>query len=118
MNKKTSTWISTISLLLIFGVLIFLGWYFSAITTYVIISLIVVLLCSPIKRMLIKIRFKKFKVGNSLASALSLTIVVGILLGLFALLFVPLTEQIKQITSLESSNFEQLNQTVGSIDRF
>ena len=118
MNKKTSTWISTISLLLIFGLLIFLGWYFSAITSYVIISLIVVLLCSPIKRILMKIRFKKFKVGNSLASALSLTIVVGVLLGLFALLFVPLTEQIKQITSLKSNNFDQFNQTVGSIDRF
>jgi len=118
MNKKTNKWISTVSLLLVFGVLVFLGWYFSAITAYVIISLIIVLLCLPIKRLLKNIHFKQVRLGNSLAAALSLTIVAGILFGLFALLFVPLTEQIKQITSLKSDSFDQFNQTIGDIDHF
>lgn len=107
---------STVSLLLGIAVLVFLGWYFSAITAYIIISLILALLCSPIKRLLKKIRYKKFNVGNTLASAISLTIVVGVLFGLFALLFVPLSEQIKTIRALEFEHFAPLNQTVGEVD--
>ena len=112
MNNKTNKWISTVSLLLVFSLLIFLGWYFSAITAYIIISLIIVLLCLPIKHLLKKIHFKRFRIGNTSASALSLVIVGGVLFGLFALLFVPLTKQIKQITELEQTDFEQFNQTL------
>ena len=116
MKNITNKWIPTLSLLLGFAVLIFLGWYFSAITTYIVISLIIVLLCSPMKQLLQKIRFKRFKVGNSLASALSLTIVVGIFFGLFAVLFVPLTEQVKAISALDLGQFDRFNQTIGQTD--
>jgi len=116
MRNKTNKWLSTISLLLGFAILVFLGWYFSAITAYIVISLIVVLLCSPVKELLKKIRFGRFKVGNSLASALSLTIIAGILFGLFAVLFVPLTEQIKAISALETEQFDRFNQTIGQVD--
>jgi predicted PurR-regulated permease PerM len=105
-------------LLLVFAGLIFLGWYFSAITIYVIVSFIVVLLCMPIKRLLKKVCYKKFKIGDSLAAAVSLTIVVGILFGLFAVMFVPLTEQIKAVSSLESEHFDRFNQTIGKMDGF
>ena len=115
-EEMKNKWFSTISILFVFFALIFLGWYFSDITIYIIVSLILALLCSPIKRILKKIHFKQFQIGNSLASALSLTIVVGILLGLFALLFVPLTAQIKGISSLESEHLDRFNQTIGNID--
>ena len=111
-------WISTVSLLLGISVLVFLGWYFSSITIYVIVSLIVVLLCYPAKRILKSIHFKKFKMGDSLAAAVSLTIVAGGLFGLFALLFVPLTEQVRAISSLDAEHFDQFNQTVGRVDEF
>jgi len=116
MKNNTNKWFSTVSLFLGFAVLIFLGWYFSAITTYIVISLIIVLLCSPVKKLLKKIRFKKFAVGNLLASTLSLTIIAGILFGLFAVLFVPLTEQIKAISALESEHLDRFNQTIGQAD--
>ncbi|MCL2131954.1 MAG: AI-2E family transporter [Lentimicrobiaceae bacterium] len=118
MNKNTNKWFSTVSLLLVFGAIIFLGWYFAAITIYIVISLILTLLCLPIKRLLEKIRFKRFKVGNALAAVLSLTIVGGILFGLFALLFVPLTEQVREISSLDSEHFDRFSQTVGGVDDF
>jgi len=116
MKNNKNKWLSTVSLLLIFSGLIFLGWYFSDITIYIIISLILALLCSPVKRILKKIHFKKFKVGDSLSAALSMTLVVGVLFGLFALLFVPLTEQVKAITSLESVHYDKFNQTIEQID--
>jgi predicted PurR-regulated permease PerM len=53
-------------------------------------------------------------VGDSLAATISLTVVAGILLGLFALLFVPLSEQIQAISNLESKQFDQFSQTVES----
>ena len=117
MGNNVNKWFSTVSLLLGFAVLIFLGWYFSAITSYIIISLIIVLLCSPIKQLLEKIHFKRFKVGNAAASALSLTIIAGVLFGLFAVLFVPLTEQVKTISALESEHYDRFSQTVGQADR-
>ena len=118
MKNNTTKWISTVSVLLTFAALIFSGWYFSTITAYIVISLILALLCSPIKRILKKIHFKKFSVGNAVASVLSMTIVVGVLFGLFAVLFVPLTEQIQQINALESEHFDPFSQTIGSADRF
>ena len=118
MNNNTTKWLPTASLLLGFAGLIFLGWYFSAITIYIIVSLIVVLLCLPIKRILKKIRYKKLKIGDSAAAAFSLTVVAGVLLGMFAVLFVPLTEQIRAVSSLESEHFDQFNQTIGKVDVF
>jgi predicted PurR-regulated permease PerM len=116
MKTNKTKWLSTVSLLLLFSALIFLGWYFSTITAYIIISLILALLCSPIKRILKKIHFRKFRIGNAVASALSLTIIAGILLGLFVVLFVPLTEQIKAINALDSGSFDPFNETIARTD--
>jgi predicted PurR-regulated permease PerM len=118
MNNGTNKWFPTVSLLLGIAVLVFLGWYFSSITAYIIISLILTLFCTPIKQILKKISSKKFKVGDGLAAAVSLTIVAGILFGLFALLFVPLTEQIKAISSLESGQLARFSQGIGQVDNF
>ena len=116
MKNNITKWISTISLLFGIAVLIVLAWYFSAMTAYIVISLIIVLLCSPIKRILRRLHFKKIRIGNSLATALSLTLIAGILFGLFAVMFVPLSEQIKAISSLDAAQFEQFNETLGSVD--
>jgi predicted PurR-regulated permease PerM len=116
MKNSITKWISTISLLFGIAVLIVLAWYFSAMTAYIVISLIIVLLCSPIKRILRTVHFKKFSIGNSLATALSLTLIAGILFGLFAVMFVPLSEQIKAISSLDAAQFERFNETLGSVD--
>jgi len=72
----------------------------------------------PIRRILKKNHFKKFNVGDGLASAVSLTIVAGVLFGLFALLFVPLTEQVKAISSLESEHLDRFSQGIGQADIF
>jgi predicted PurR-regulated permease PerM len=116
MKNNTNKWFSTVSLLLGIGILIFLGWYFSSIMAYIIISLILVLICSPFKQILKKIHYKKFKIGDGLASAISLTVIIGVLFGLFTLLFVPLTEQIKTITALESEHFDRFSQGIGKVD--
>ena len=116
MKDNKSKWISTVSLLLGISGLIFLGWYFSSITIYIIISLILTLLCLPIKRILKKIHIKKFKVGDSLAAAFSLTIVAGVLFGLFAVLYAPLSKQIRVINDLDSEHFDRFSQTIGQVD--
>ncbi len=95
-----------LSILLGLGLFIFIAWYFSSITLYIIISLIITLLCIPIKQFLSRIQFKKFKIHNTLAAILSLSIVVGILFLLLRLVFIPVTEQINTIVSIDVDSVE------------
>jgi predicted PurR-regulated permease PerM len=103
---NTNKFFKIVSALLAFGLFLFVAWYFSSITIYVIISLIVTLLCVPIKELLCKIRYKRFKIGNTLSTALSLLAIVSILLFLFRIVFVPVSEEVNVILSIDADKVE------------
>ncbi|MDR0604925.1 MAG: AI-2E family transporter [Bacteroidales bacterium] len=106
-----------VSILLGLGLFLFIAWYFSSVTIYVIVSIIVTLLCSPIKQLFARIRYKKFKIGNTLASALSLSLVVIVLLLLFHIVLFPVSKQINAIVSIDTDNIETTyNKALNYID--
>ncbi|MDR2407081.1 MAG: AI-2E family transporter [Bacteroidales bacterium] len=95
-----------VSILLGIGLFLFIAWSFSSVTIYVIISIIVTLLCSPIKKIFSRIRYKKFKINNTFASILSLSLIVAVLFLLFRIVFFPVSKQINAITSIDINNIE------------
>ena len=103
---NTKRFFHVVSILLGLGLFFFIAWYFSSVTIYVIVSIIVTLLCLPIKRLFARIEYKKFKTGNTLASALSLALVVIVLMVLFRLVFFPVSKQINAIVSIDTDNIE------------
>ncbi|MDR1879085.1 MAG: AI-2E family transporter [Bacteroidales bacterium] len=95
-----------LSVLTAISLVILLAWYFASVTVYVIIALIITLLCVPLKELLVKIRFRKIRLGNTLSTILSLTVVAGSLLILFRLVFIPVTAEVNNLLSIDLSNME------------
>ncbi|MCG8323607.1 MAG: AI-2E family transporter [Cytophagales bacterium] len=85
--------------------LLFLAWYFSNITIYIIISLVLATILRPLTNYIAQTQFYKIKTPRIVAVFLSLLLLI-LVLGLFILLFVPLiSEQIQVIANL---NYESL----------
>ena len=94
-------------LLLGLSALLFLAWYFSNITIYIFISLVLATILRPLTNYISQTQFYKVKTPRIIAVILSLLLLV-LVLGLFILLFVPLiSEQIQVIANL---NYESLYQ--------
>ena len=82
------------------GLIIFilLGWYFSDILTYIIISAVLSLLGRPLVNPLEKIHIYRFKIKSALAAGISLIVMVMVF-GLFILFIVPLISNQARIIS-------------------
>ena len=107
MKKQTRTRvIGSLSIIAIIAVLIWLGWYFSNITIYIIISLIVTLLATPLKELLMKIKISKTRhIGNHIASALSLILVICIFVGLMVIIAPTIVRQVNTVMNIDSQSF-------------
>ncbi|MDR1182734.1 MAG: AI-2E family transporter [Bacteroidales bacterium] len=103
---STNRFLRVVSILLAFGLFLFAAWYFSSITIYVTISLIVTLLGAPLKELLCKIQYKRIKIGNTLSTTLSLLAIVSILLFLFRMVFIPVSEEVNMIVSIDAEKVE------------
>ena len=106
---KKQTWtrvIGSLSIIAIIALLIWLGWYFSNITIYIIISLIVTLLATPLKELLMKIKISKTRhIGNHIASALSLILVICIFVGLMVIIAPTIVRQVNTVMNIDSQSF-------------
>jgi len=82
------------------GLIIFilLGWYFSDILTYIIISAVLSLLGRPLVNRLKKIHIYRIKINSALAAGISLMVMVMVF-GLFILFIVPLISNQARIIS-------------------
>ena len=107
MKKQTRTRvIGSLSIIAIIALLIWLGWYFSNITIYIIISLIVTLLATPLKVLLMKIKISKTRhIGNHIASALSLILVICIFVGLMVIIAPTIVRQVNTVMNIDSQSF-------------
>ena len=107
MKKQTRTRvIGSLSIIAIIALLIWLGWYFSNITIYIIISLIVTLLATPLKDLLMKIKISKTRhIGNHIASALSLILVICIFVGLMVIIAPTIVRQVNTVMNIDSQSF-------------
>jgi len=92
---------SLINIVSIMALLLFLGWIFSDIVAYLIISLVLAAILKPPADYLSQIHVGGFKLPRAITIFISFGILVGII-SLFVLLFIPLiTEQVKVISALD-----------------
>jgi predicted PurR-regulated permease PerM len=91
----------TLKLLLIVTLILFMGWLFSDILTYFIISLVLATLLRPLTDFISRIQFYKVKVPRAIAVMVSFAFFV-LVMGLFVLLFIPLiSDQIQVLSNLD-----------------
>lgn len=108
-----------ISLLLVIGCVIFLAWYFSSITIYIILALILSLMCSPLKHCFLKIKIKKIKLNNEMATVLAMLSILLLLCGILYLILPPLAYQINAIANLDQYQIsETLESPLNSVDYY
>ncbi len=64
-------------------------WYFSNIVAYILISFVLSMMGQPLVRLLDRMQVKKIKIPHALSSFLALSVIWGVIFGLFYI-FVPL----------------------------
>jgi predicted PurR-regulated permease PerM len=84
-----------------------LAWYFSNILAYILISAVISLIGQPIMRFLTSFQIGKWKISNSIASILTLRIIISAILG-FIFFLTPLIGKI--ITELSEIKLGDLTQ--------
>jgi len=83
------------------GIFLFLMWYFSSVTMYLIISFIVAFILRAPTNFIARLHIFGFRIPRSLAILLSFAVLIGVL-ALFVLMFVPLiVDQIERISKLD-----------------
>lgn len=107
MKKSTQTKVvGSISILLIITALIWAAWYFSNITLYIIIALIITLLANPLKLLLMRIPWGSRHMGTGLASAIALLGITAILAAIIVLVAPTVNKQINAITQVDADILE------------
>ena len=66
-------------------IIAFLAWFFSNILIYILVSAVLSVIGKPIKNKLLKIKFGKLSIPNSIASAIALIIILTVFFSLFFL---------------------------------
>lgn len=90
--------------------IVFLLWYFSAIVTYVLISVVLAFIGKPLVRSLIKVRYKKFRIGKGLAAFITLIALWVVFVSFFSFI-IPLL--IGELGTFSQIDFAQVLDSVG-----
>lgn len=85
--------------------IIFLIWYFSAIVSYILISVVLSFLGRPLVRWLMKIKYKRFKVGKSVAAFATLMALWIVFISFFRFI-IPLL--LREVEALSQVDFTQV----------
>ena len=93
-----------IALIVGLATIIFLGWLFSDIVFYIFIAFLLSSLGSPLVKLLTRIHIGKWRFPSSLAAAITLVIIIGIIGLLFYLLIPALVNEVKFLTNLDFSS--------------
>lgn len=99
----------TLNIFLILALIVFLGWLFSDIVIYFVISIILATILRPLTERISQIQIFRVRFPRVLAVLLSFLVFVSVI-GLFVLLFVPLvSEQVQIIINID---FDRLTETI------
>lgn len=103
MENKSSTLLNVkkISLLLGIAIVVFLAWYFSTLTIYIILGLIFALIASPFKNLLSKIHIKNHRISNTVTTMLSLLALMFILGVIVYVVAPPVINQINLMSNIK-----------------
>lgn len=104
-------------ILIILGLLIL--WYSGSVVVYIITSLILALLLSPLNQAIRRIAIRKWHVSDALSAGISMMILMGVLL-LILNIFVPVvTREVKLLSEVNMDEFyEVIEPEVKSISKF
>ncbi len=97
---KTDT-TKLIAIFLFLVALAAIGWYFSDIVIYLMLALLLSLAGQPIVKLLCKLRIGKVHFPRPLAAIIALAILVSIFLGVFAILTPLISQEIKNLVSID-----------------
>ena len=115
MNNNSN---SAFAILLGLGIIIFLLWFFSDIVIYIFIAFILSLLGSPLVKLLTNIRIGKWQFPSSLAAAITLMLIIGVIGLLFYLLIPALVNEIKFLTTIDMSSVgESIEKWLNQFDK-
>jgi predicted PurR-regulated permease PerM len=93
--------VKKISLLLGIAIVVFLAWYFSTLTIYIILGLIFALIASPFKNLLSKIHIKNHRISNTVTTMLSLLALMFILGVIVYVVAPPVINQINLMSNIK-----------------
>lgn len=95
---------SAIAILIGLGIIFFFLWFFSDIVIYIFIAFLLSLLGSPLVKLLTRIHIGKWRFPSSLAAAITLLVIIGVIGLLFYLLIPALVNEVKFLTTLDFSS--------------
>ncbi len=95
------------NLLLVAGgiFLIFLLWYFSAIVTYIIISMVLSFIGRPLVRWLSIIKYKKFRISNGVAAFIALIAIWVVFISFFRFIIPLLVKELETLSEIDLEAF-------------
>lgn len=94
---------SIFAILIFFGIVIFLGWFFSDILIFMFAALVLSFLGSPLVKLLRRIRIKTFRFPDSLAAAITLLVIIGIIFGTFYFVIPIISRQIHSLATIDTT---------------
>ncbi|MBO4489055.1 MAG: AI-2E family transporter [Bacteroidales bacterium] len=103
--------LSIIAIIIILGVLIFMGWFFWDILVYMLVSLALCFLGQPIMKLLAKIQIKNWQMPKALASAITLIVIVGVIV-LAGYFLIPVV--MRELTSLMAIDPQALSGNIAN----
>lgn len=104
-NFTLNPWVKNILTILGLFIIIALAWYFRTILAYVAISAVLALVGRPATDFLSSLGYKRFKFPRSLAAALTILLIFG-LIFLFFRIFIPvILKQAKELSTIDYSQW-------------
>ncbi len=104
-NFTLNPWVKNILAMLGLFIIIALAWYFRTILAYVAISAVLALVGRPVTDFLSSLGYKRFKFPRSLAAALTILLIFG-LIFLFFRIFIPvILKQAKELSTIDYSQW-------------
>ncbi|MBN1820657.1 MAG: AI-2E family transporter [Prolixibacteraceae bacterium] len=111
----------TRNILLVIGgiITLFLIWYFSAIVTYIIISVVLSFIGRPVVKKLQKIKIGKFSVPDGLAAFIALIFIWVVFVGFFRFMIPLLVSEFDTLSSLDfNAVLESIQEPISRITKF
>ncbi len=96
----------TRGILLVIGLIfvLFLVWYFSAIITYVLISVVLAFIGKPLVHWIILIKYKKFKIPKGIAAFITLVILWSIFISFFRFIIPLIIHEFDTLSQIDFAN--------------
>ena len=114
---KQRNWLKTISLILLFAILVYLIWNLQTLIVYVLISGIISIIANPLVDYCDKIKYKKISIPRGLSAILSLVLTWGIIIGIMSIVIPIFSDQVSVLSNLDYDKiWQKIQEPISSFD--